>query len=123
MKKKKIFCLFISIFLFMIMFSNVVYGKFDFASQVEESNSWKGSKAVVRPTQNVMQGIIEVVRIVGTFISLIMLTYLGIKYMSQAPEDKAEFKKSSMGFIVGAFVLFGASQLVVYIEDFATSNL
>ena len=52
-----------------------------------------------------------------------MLTYVAIKYMSAAPSEKAEFKKSATAMIVGAIVLFAATQILTVIANFATSNI
>ena len=68
-----------------------------------------------------MSTIINVIRVVGTGIALIMLTYVGIKYMSAAPSEKADFKKSATAYVVGAIVLFGASNIISIIANFATN--
>ncbi len=52
-----------------------------------------------------------------------MLVYVAIKYMSAAPSEKAEFKKSATAYIVGAVVLFAASNILGVIADFATKNI
>jgi len=76
---------------------------------------------IVSPTQKVMSTIINVIRVVGTGIALIMLTYVGIKYMSAAPSEKADFKKSATAYVVGAIILFGATNVLTIIANFATS--
>ena len=72
---------------------------------------------------NIVSTILNVVRIVGTGVSIIMITYVAIKYMLAAPEEKAEFRKSAVGFIVGAVVLFAGSQIVGLIKNFADANI
>ena len=52
-----------------------------------------------------------------------MLTYVAIKYMSAAPSEKADFKKSATGFVVGAVVLFATTNILGVIADFAKSNI
>ena len=39
--------------------------------------------------------------------------------MSAAPNEKADFKKSATGFIVGAVILFASSNILKIIADFA----
>ena len=63
--------------------------------------------------------IIGVVQIAGTAIGIIMIIMLGIKYMSAAPTEKAEFKKTATIYIIGAIFLFGASGILQMIKEFA----
>ena len=79
----------------------------------------KNDTAVINSTKSIMGTIINVIRIVGTGVSAIMLTYVAIKYMSAAPSEKAEFKKSATAFIVGAVVLFAETKLLKILSDFA----
>ncbi len=83
----------------------------------------KNDTAVINSTKSIMGTIINVIRIVGTGVSAIMLTYVAIKYMSAAPSEKAEFKKSATAFIVGAVVLFAATNLLKILADFAVENI
>ena len=73
--------------------------------------------------QNITASAIQIIRIVGTGISVIMLTYVAIKYMSAAPSEKADFKKSATAFVVGAIVLFAASNILSIIIEFADDNI
>ncbi len=91
-----------------------------------DSASWKDADAnsnVAKTTQNIVGTAINVIRIVGTGIAIIMITYVAIKYMSAAPSEKAEFKKSATAMIVGAIVLFAATNILKIIADFATTNI
>lgn len=90
---------------------------------INEAFNWTGDGNIVNTTQTVMGTIITVIRTVATGIAIIMLTYVAIKYMSAAPSDKADFKKSATGFIVGAVVLFATSGILGVIQRFATENI
>ena len=107
---------------FVLIASHVV--AYDFSKEV--SSAWT-SKAyaskLANSTQNVVATIVNTIRIVGTGISIIMLIYIAIKYMSAAPSEKAEFKKSATAYIVGAIVLFASSQIITIIANFATANI
>ena len=92
----------------------------DFDTLISEG---KNDTAVINSTKSIMGTIINVIRIVGTGVSAIMLTYVAIKYMSAAPSEKAEFKKSATAFIVGAVVLFAATNLLKILADFAVENI
>ena len=63
--------------------------------------------------------ILGVVQVVGVAIAIIMLIVLAIKYISAAPNDKAEIKKHAVVYVVGAVVLFAASGIIGIIRGFA----
>lgn len=100
-------------------------GGWDAKGMLEDANSWapQDDGGVSSATQSIVGSIITVIRIVGVGIAIIMTTYVAIKYMSAAPNEKAEFKKSATGLIVGAIVLFATTQILGIIADFATSNI
>lgn len=65
--------------------------------------------------------IIGIVRTVGVLISVVILLILGIKYMIGSAEEKADYKKSMIPYIVGAVLIFGASAIAGIVYDMATS--
>ena len=70
---------------------------------------------------SIMDTIIGVVQVIGIAIAVIMLIFVAIKYLTSAPNDKAEIKKHAVVYVVGAIVLFGASGILGIIKQFATS--
>ena len=68
---------------------------------------------------NIMNSIIGVVQVIGIAIAVIMLIFVAIKYLTSAPNDKAEIKKHAVVYVVGAIVLFGASGILGIIKQFA----
>lgn len=70
----------------------------------------------------IVNSVLNIVKIVGTGIAIIMLVVLAIKYISAAPGDKAEIKKHAVVYIVGAVVLFGASGILGIIQGFISDN-
>lgn len=56
--------------------------------------------------------IIGAIVTVGTVVSVITLAILGIKYMLGSVEEKAEYKKSMMPYLIGAVLLFASSTIV-----------
>lgn len=69
--------------------------------------------------QNIAGQILGVVQVVGVSVAVIMLIVLAIKYISAAPNDKAEIKKHAVVYVVGAVVLFGAAGLLQIIKSLA----
>ncbi|MBR3697808.1 MAG: hypothetical protein IKM97_06115 [Clostridia bacterium] len=65
--------------------------------------------------------VIGFIQIVGTAISLIMISVLGIKYMLAAPNEKADVKKQIAPLLIGAIILFSAVNLVQIVANFAST--
>ena len=55
--------------------------------------------------------IATIVRNVGVVLAVVILMVLGIKYMMGSAEEKAEYKKTMIPYLVGAILLFGASAI------------
>ena len=70
--------------------------------------------------QTVGQKIIGIIQVVGIIISVICLMVLGIKYMMGSAEEKADYKKSMIPYLVGAILIFAASALAQVVYQFVT---
>ncbi len=66
---------------------------------------------------------INLVQVVGMAVAIIMLIVMAIKYISAAPSEKAEIKKSATIYIVGAIVLFAATGILQVVKNFARLNI
>ena len=55
--------------------------------------------------------VFSALRIFGTIASVLILAVLGIKYMTSSPEGKADYKANMVPYIVGAVLLFGATNV------------
>lgn len=67
--------------------------------------------------------IINIAQVVGMGVAIIMLVVMAIKYISAAPSEKAELKKSMVIYVVGALVLFAATAILQILKNFATANI
>lgn len=88
--------------------SGVVSASGGFVGQVPKATG--GS--LVDKTQSMAGIILGVIQAVGMSIAVIILVWLGIKYIMASPDGKAEIKKQAFGYILGSVLLFGASWLV-----------
>lgn len=59
--------------------------------------------------------IISVLQAVGMSVAVIMLTYIGIKYLMTSPEGKADLKQQLFPYLIGCVLLFGGSWLIATI--------
>lgn len=55
--------------------------------------------------------IISIITTVGSIASVIVLVVLGIKYMMGSAEEKAEYKKTLLPYVIGAMLVFAASTI------------
>lgn len=61
--------------------------------------------------------VVGVVQIVGVAVAVIMLIWLGVKYVSAAPNEKADIKKGAMIYVVGAAFILAASAFLSLIQN------
>lgn len=64
--------------------------------------------------------IVEALTTVGTVIAVVGIMIMGIKYMLGSVEQKAEYKKTMIPYIVGCIFIFAISQIVSIIYSVAT---
>ena len=65
--------------------------------------------------------ILGVVQVVGSLIAVIALIVLGVKYMMGTVEEKAEYKKTLLPYIIGAAFVFAASTIATIVFNFTSS--
>ena len=83
---------------------------------MEGNTSAQGTSEIT----NVGNSVIGILQVVGIVLSVIVLIILGIKYMMGSAEEKAEYKKTMMPYIVGAALIFAASAFAQVIYQFFT---
>ena len=84
-----------------------------FAAVSVNPSSWTGTSNKIQTTEmnNWINSIINVVATVASGAAVIILIVLGVKYMMGSVEEKAEYKKTLLPYIIGAAFVFGASAL------------
>ncbi len=84
--------------------------------EIKGDTSVKGTQEI----QNVGQSIVGILQTVGIVLSVIVLIVLGIKYMMGSAEEKAEYKKTMIPYVVGAALIFAASAFAQVVYQFFT---
>lgn len=64
-------------------------------------------------------GIMGILQVVGMVISVIILIVIGIKYMMGSAQEKAEYKKTFIPYVVGAILVFAACAIAGVVVNFA----
>ena len=121
MKKKIV----IRLICFMIILSFVFCNNVVYAARASSlTGIFTGDGGVnVSTGQNMITTIVGIVlsavRIVAVGLSVVILTFLGIKYMSAAPSEKAEIKRQLITFTIGFIVFVSSTYLVKLIRTYA----
>ena len=68
---------------------------------------------------NIGKRIMGVLQAVGIVIAVVVLMVLGIKYMMGSAEEKAEYKKTMIPYVIGAVLIFGATTIANAVYNFA----
>ena len=62
--------------------------------------------------------LVGVFQAIGIVLSVVVLTVIGIKYLMGSAEEKADYKKSLIPYVVGAALVFTASIFAQSIYEF-----
>lgn len=80
------------------------------------------SGPAVGTIKSIGEKILGIVQTVGTISAVITLIIIGIKYLFGSAEEKAEYKKTLMPYLIGAVLVLAAANITKWIYD-ATQGL
>ena len=90
------------VFIVMFVFTNI------YAFSINDLNGEGSTTGNLKTTGNKT---ITILSVIGSLISVIVLIVLGIKYMLGSTEEKAEYKKSMLPYVIGAVFVFASSAI------------
>jgi len=64
--------------------------------------------------------IMGILQTAGIVVAVVILMILGIKYMMGSAEEKAEYKKTMIPYVIGAILLFAATTIANMVYQFAS---
>ncbi len=67
--------------------------------------------------------IIGFLQIVGSIVSVVILGVIGIKYMVGSAEERADYKKAMMPYIIGAVMVFAITNLLGIVVEITKALL
>ncbi len=79
-----------------------------------EMGATEGSKI-----KDIGNTVIGAVQLLGSFLSIVTLIILGIRYMAGSVEERAEYKRTMLPYLIGAVMVFGISNVLAIIIDLA----
>ena len=121
MKKNKII-LFVTILLFVLIIPVTRYAATDDISElITNMNGVYEVSGNDYKTQKVINSVIKLIQIAGSGVAVIIVTFLGIKYMIASSNEKADIKKQAVPIIIGCVLLFAAVNIAGIIASFGDS--
>lgn len=106
---------------------------FCFSNVVLAAGATTGSGEVVTPDQivaadvdvsgitNFGKQIVAILQTVGTVVAVVILIILGIRYMMGSAEEKADYKKTMIPYVIGAILIFAASTIANIVYNFVSN--
>lgn len=65
--------------------------------------------------------ILTVITNIGMILAVLMLAIIGVKYMLGSLEERSEYKKDMVPYLIGAFLLFGITTIVKVLQQLGQS--
>ncbi len=56
------------------------------------------------------------IRLIGTGLAVIMLTYMALYYINVGPDKRAELRQRFRGYVIGIVVFLGATNIIYYLD-------
>ncbi len=115
--RKKIFS---KIFVILIITLLIISTNINIVLAKVNTNVEIGSRLIheAEPIGNRITGALKVI---GIFVAVGMTMIVGIKYMLCSVEEKAEYKKTAIAYLVGAILIFATTQLISFINGIVSS--
>lgn len=105
--KKIVFNIMIIITIILLLFANICFAE-DISTE-DYKDIYIGKS--IDKVDNIVGIVLGVIQVVGSFVAMIMLIYIGIMYMKESPAGKAETKQRLYPYFIGAILLFAGSNL------------
>ena len=104
----------LKVFVFILIATTCLYSQVYAASIT--LNQLDGSGAITGDVKTIGYKILSIFSIIGSAVSIIAIIILGIKYMLGSLEERAQYKKTLLPYLIGAIFVFGATTIpgIVY---------
>lgn len=121
----KIIRIFLGIVIVMLVFSFVPTYVQGFTDPTENPGFWnpepEKNQAGTTEYKTMVQKVLGYINAIGMVVSVVVLIILGLKYLLGSVEEKAEYKKTMMGYLIGAMMLFTVTTIASILYNVGTS--
>ncbi len=114
-KTMKILTFLVTILLVIAMGASIVYGLSPSEITAQDMNN-------TNDITSIGKRILGAINVIGIVLSVVIVAVLGIKYMIGSAEEKADYKKSMMPYLIGAGCLFLAPTIANGIYNLLTTK-
>lgn len=95
----------------------------DLQDPASHPDLWKPTVTAQPELTNKAGTVLGIINTIGVILSVIILAIVGVKYMLGSVEEKADYKKDMIPYIVGAFFLAFATTIPNIIYDFVKNAI
>lgn len=79
-----------------------------YAVDITEITNHNWNSDIDSDIDQIRGNVIAVIQVIGVSVALVMLVAVAIKYLTAAPNEKADVKKHAIPYVVGAIFIFGS---------------
>lgn len=121
--KNKIIKIFLAFMIIIAIFNIFPVYTEAFEDPTKNPGAWNPTldKEPSQKYQSILGSLLGYINVIGIVISVIVLVVIGIKYMLGSVEEKAEYKKTMMGYLIGALLLFMTTTIANILYIIGTS--
>jgi len=116
-KSVKIITALVIVVALLITLSNTVLGMDGVIANIAKGDDTVSTGKI----QEMGASIVTIMQTVGIVVAVVILLVLGIKYMMGSAEEKAEYKKTMIPYVVGAILIFASTTIVNIVYQLANS--
>lgn len=114
-KKIKILTTIMIIVFFLAILSNITLAKVDIDKIDDNDSNVSGGTEIKKIGSYAYTAVTNV----GIVAAVVVVAILGVKYMLGSADERAEYKKSMMPYLIGALLVFGASGIAKAVVSLA----
>lgn len=111
--KKRLINIVVIICIFLTSLSTISYASGGYIGTVLSG----GENGAGSQIKGAGQIILDMALALGAAVAAVILVWLGIKYTSAAPDEKANIKKSAVAYLIGCVILFGFAGVIGFIVN------
>lgn len=111
-KSMKILSIIVMVVMLLITLGNVA-----FASDITVPDPAKGANTDMTKVEGKVSNLLWIIQWGGIMVAVVIAMFVGIKYITAAPEGKAEIKKTIGFYVAGVVLLLSASAIVTAIQS------
>lgn len=121
-RKVKIFSIIMLIIITLSSFMGTIAYAVDFIDP-NEYNPNNGNAEVPEKFTNMVNIIATTIQTIGVILSIIVIGLLGIKYMTGSVEEKADYKKSMIPFLIGTVLIVAVGTIIRIVNDLTSQAI